>query len=106
MNEPAHRALNLAVRALAVQRLTQLIVQDAITEPIRARIGDWASGHPSGSLRERIDYAVNCGACSSVWASAAVLALCHVPGGEWIIRILAGSGAALTLDAAVNRLDR
>ncbi len=96
---------NALVLALATHRLTQLVVEDEITRPVRTAVDDWARGAPELSLKERIDFALNCPACSSIWAAALVLGISAVPGGKWIVRGLALSGAALGWKAVLDKLE-
>lgn len=91
--------------ALATQRLTQLIVEDDITAPLRIAVSRWAEGHEEFSFRERVDYALNCGACASVYAGAAVLLADRFSAGRFLLRVLAASGAALATKAVIKRLD-
>jgi hypothetical protein len=98
--------MNPVTVALAVARLTQLIVEDEITRPARQAINRWAVDAPEFSLRERIATAVGCGACSSVYAAAAVLIATRVPVLRPLVRVLAASQAALALRAATDRLSR
>jgi len=53
-------------QAMATARLTRLITQDTITEPLRDRAGEV---HPL--VREL----VGCNWCAGIWAAAAVLVL-------------------------------
>lgn len=58
--------LSFLTDALAVSRITRLITEDKITEPLR----DSIEGRFSGS---RLAYLVTCPLCVSVWAGAAVV---------------------------------
>lgn len=98
--------MNPVVTVLAVRRLTQLVVEDEITRPIRERVGQWGDRHPRNSIQDRLSYLVGCSACTSVWAAALVLVAGRWPAGRWALRMLAASGAALTVQAAVERLER
>jgi hypothetical protein len=68
--------LSLLTQALATFRLTRLITEDTITEPLRdaiyARFGD-----PSQTRRREISlsYLVSCPYCASVYAAAATTLL-------------------------------
>jgi hypothetical protein len=75
--------IRLAVRALAVWRLTELATTDEITRPVR----EWA-----GRRGGRVGYLVGCPRCLSVWAGLAVLI---VP--EWMSAALATSAATILL---------
>src|SRR5215469_3652028 len=73
--------MSLIVRVLAVWRLTQLIVDDEITRPLR----DKATG--------RFAYALSCRRCMSVWAA---LAVAIAP--AWLARVLAWSAFSILVD--------
>lgn len=98
--------VNPAVAALATWRLAKLITEDEITRPYRIAIGRWAQGEREFSLKERVESAVNCTACMSVWSAGAVLVASRFRLGRWLVGILAASGAALAVEAAVQRLER
>jgi len=57
----------LAVGGLAVHRLTRLLVEDKITEPVRERLSANAEG--------RLAYFVTCPWCVSMWVAAGWAAL-------------------------------
>jgi hypothetical protein len=97
--------VNPFVLALATQRLTQLVTEDSLTEPLRERIDDWASGAERFSLRDRVAVLSGCPACISVWAGGAVLLAQRTRLGRILVRILAASAAALLLDAGSRRLE-
>jgi hypothetical protein len=94
------------VLVLATQRLTQLVVEDDITRPLRIAVSRWAKGHEEFSFRERVDFALNCGACASVYAGAAVLLADRSRAGRVLLRVLAASGAALATKAVIEKLER
>lgn len=96
---------NPIVLALATQRLTQLVVDDEITAPLRGAVSRWAEGHEEYSFRERVDFALNCPACASVYAGAAVLLADRIPAGRALLRVLAASAAALAAKAVVTKLE-
>lgn len=91
---------------LATQRLTQLVVEDDITKPLRIAVSNWAAGAEDFSFRERVDFALNCGACASIYAGAAVLLASRFPAGRALVRVLSASAAALAIKSAVERLER
>lgn len=65
----SERALDTAVDALAVKRITRLITEDVILEPIRERI--WKRfGGPQESYG--ISYMITCPHCVSIWVAAGV----------------------------------
>ena len=98
--------MNPIVELMAVHRLTKLIVEDEITRPAREAVFAWAEGAKEFSLRERIASAIDCPACSSVWAGAAVLLASRFRIGRPVVGILAISGASLAIDALIRRLER
>jgi len=98
------RALDVAVAGLATARLTQLIVDDEITEPVREQIQGAAQSSKAWDL---VDTAVNCHACSSIWAAGGVLVAREAgPVGRFLVRVLAFSQAALAVKAVIERIDR
>lgn len=98
--------MNPLMIALATQRLTQLIVDDEITRPVRQRLNKWAKDAPDFSMPERIATAVGCTACTSVWAAGAILTATRVPVLRPLVRVLAASQAALAGHALLGKLDR
>jgi len=109
-------ALKLTVLGLAAARLTRLVVDDEITEPLRTRIQaasvDAEYAEPPAKNRiprllDQIDTAVNCHACTSVWAGGGVLAAESAgPVGRFLVRALALSQSALLVKAVIDRIDR
>lgn len=60
--------LEAVVALAATHRLTNLVVEDEVTRPVREYIDDrWPDS--------RLNYLVNCPRCVSVWAGAAIAAL-------------------------------
>lgn len=98
--------MNPITLALATQRLTQLITEDELTRPVREAINSWAAGAEEFSFKDRVATLASCQACMSVWAGAGVLVASRFRVGQPLIRVLAGSGVALLLTAAKDRLDR
>lgn len=98
--------LKMVILGLAAARLTQLVVDDEITSPIRDKVQVKAEAAP-GSLIDWMDTGINCHACSSVWAGGGVLAAEHAgPVGRFLVRTLALSQAALAVKAVIERIDR
>lgn len=60
--------LLLLIYALAVARVTGLIVADTITEPVRDRIVRWLDDTP-GSLGEWLASLIECPWCAGMWVS-------------------------------------
>lgn len=96
--------MNPVILALATQRLTQLIVKDEVTRPVREAIEDWANGASEFSFKDRVAVLTSCPACMSVWSGFAILAASRVRGGRWAIAGLAASGGALLVQAVISRL--
>lgn len=98
------------ILSLATARLTQLVVDDAITEPGRDAINDGYQNAPGGSPKEAVlhvaDEIINCHACTSVWAGGAVLTAEQFGVGRFLVRVLALSQAALAVKAIIERIDR
>lgn len=65
------RALDTTEDALAVKRLTRLVVEDQITAPIRELIWKKFGGPETG---KGIGYMITCPHCCSIWISAGVTA--------------------------------
>lgn len=61
-------ALMLLIYALAVARVTGLIVSDSITEPVRDRIVGWLDDRP-GSAGALIAELIQCPWCAGMWVS-------------------------------------
>lgn len=56
----------LAIRGLATYRLSRLVVEDEITEPLREKI--WKKHPPT----TRLGYLITCYWCSSIYAASAL----------------------------------
>jgi hypothetical protein len=94
------------LEVLAVHRLTKLVTEDQISEPYREKIVLWSEKGSEGSLQDRIGYLVECRACVSVWASAAIIGLRYLGRpGKLVIGVLAGSAASLAVAAAMDKLE-
>ncbi|HEX8321626.1 DUF1360 domain-containing protein [Longimicrobium sp.] len=95
---------------LATARLTQLVVDDEITEPGRKAVRRAYQAAAPGSQRETAldlaDTVLNCHACSSVWAGGAVVTAELTGVGRFLVRVLALSQAALAVKAVIERIDR
>lgn len=104
-------ALKLAVLGLAAARLTQLVVDDEITSPVRDHIRALSENEEYPSARwtalDKLDTAINCHACTSVWAGGGVLVAEQAgPVGRFLVRALALSQAALAVKSVIERIDR
>lgn len=109
------------ITALATARLTQLVVDDEIMQPVRDTVGKHSVSrveqvktsfgvtmpHP---IRQpfwaKVDEAINCHACTSVWAGAGILVAEQIPFGRFLVRVLALSQAALAVKSVIERIDR
>jgi hypothetical protein len=92
------------IGVVATQRLTQLITEDEIARPIREKVNNWAGDAPEFSAKERLAYMVECPACTSIWAGGLVAVLSTFRLGRILNGVLALSGAALAVDATINRI--
>lgn len=64
----------LVIYALAVARVTGLIVSDSITEPVRDRLVVWLDGRP-GSAGAWFATLITCPWCAGMWVSLAGVGL-------------------------------
>jgi hypothetical protein len=98
------------ILSLATARLTQLVVDDDITEPVRLGINRKWSRLPAEDMQSKalnvLDEIVNCHACTSVWAGAGILVAEQTGVGRFLVRVLALSQAALAVKAVIERIDR
>lgn len=89
--------MNPITIAAATTRLTELVVKDEVSSPIRYTIEDWAKDAPMYSFRERMSYLVSCPRCVSIWAAGVVLGLSYLGlPGRTLIRMLALSHVTIT----------
>lgn len=61
--------LQLLIYALAVVRVTGLVVADAITEDLRTRILEWLDDRPA-TLGSYVATLITCFWCTSMWVGA------------------------------------
>lgn len=92
----------MILEALATRRLTQLVVEDEITRPVRDIVTRWADRHREGTLPDRLGYLVDCPACASVWCGAAIMLMRRHRVGRWVVGLLALSGASLIIQAVTD----
>jgi hypothetical protein len=90
-------AVDLAVDALATFRLTRLLVEDEIAEPIRRRV--WKRFDPQET---KVGYLFTCPWCVSIWVGAAVVAARRVAPGPWGVGSTALALSAVTGLIATN----
>lgn len=98
--------MNPAVIALAVARLTTLVVEDEITRPVRERVQWWANGADEFSVRERLSTLLRCQKCVGIWSAAAVLAAARIPVLRPAVNVLAAAQAALAVTTILEKWDR
>jgi len=99
------RRIGPATAVLATARLTSMITDDEISRPVRDKVEEWASDKPEGSVPERLAYLVTCTRCVSVWAAGAVLVMSIIPPFRPLVRIMAGSQAAISTMSAVEWIE-
>jgi hypothetical protein len=119
-------AAQMVVFGLATARLTQLVVDDEITQPLRTSIAQHRVKlinlpNMDGRLvveplDERVevdsrwtalDEAVNCHACTSIWAAGGVLLASSAgPVGRFLTHVLALSQAGQLVQSLIERIDR
>jgi hypothetical protein len=91
--------LQLVLAALAVFRITRLVVEDEVTRPARQRITGWAEGTATRRARPGVGYFLTCPWCVSFWLAVLwVAALILVP------TIALGADAVLALSAVAGLL--
>lgn len=73
----------LALLALAGYRSTQLLVHDAILDPVRDRLFAWHEAASSKALRTALITLVSCTYCMGWWVSGAALTVWLVKTGQW-----------------------
>lgn len=88
------RKYNALIKLLAVDRITQLIVEDEITRPIREGVERRWPG-------SKLSYLVGCKACVSVWAGL-VVSVGILP--KPILSALAASDVVLLIDRNDERV--
>jgi hypothetical protein len=108
---------------LATARLTQLAVDDSLTEPVRLAVQakaepprkattllgtiSYQETGPPPLFWDTLDTVLNCSACASVWAAGGVvLASSSGRVGRFLTHVLALSQAALTVKAVIERIER
>jgi hypothetical protein len=71
----------IALVALATARLTGLVVEDKITEPVR----NWVAGHTGDD--SKVAYLLFCPWCASIYAGTALAALVYFAYGSGLVYI-------------------
>lgn len=89
--------MNALVKTLAIARLTTLVAQDEITEPIRQWVTALADNHESNVLITKLEYLISCTRCVSIWAAFAVVLGGNQRWTKPMVLALAGSQAAVML---------
>jgi hypothetical protein len=106
-NATESRLLDLLCDALATYRLTTLVKDDRITEPLRdAVFGRW--GDPADPDCGKPSYLLSCPWCLSVYIGAAVVAARVARPREWglaskVLALSAATGLAATARSGVER---
>jgi len=100
--------MDTIILILATYRLSQIIAQDVISEPLRAWISRrGADPETLPFMRRWLAMLVHCVLCVSVWAGMGLAALwLYVPLSHWFIIGLAASGGSVmagSILAAINR---
>ena len=91
---------HVAVQGLATRRLTTLVTQDQITQPIREALVNRSLRAAATPTDEGLAYLVTCESCVSVWAGAAVVAASRFRVGRMAVRALALSQMSKMVDSA------
>lgn len=78
------------VSALAVFRITRLIVEDTLFDDQRAALIDWLKAHD----HPKVAYLITCPWCSSMYVAAAVVIVARYRWWRPLARVLAASAAA------------
>lgn len=97
--------LLLLIYALAVTRVTGLIVADTITEPIRDRIVGWLDDTP-GSAGEWFASLITCPWCAGMWVSLVAAPLVWFWGDSPVMLIPALALAFSQITGATANLGR
>jgi hypothetical protein len=105
---------DLIVDALAVARLTRLLLRDGITEPLRVPVRRWAGRRPPlvGNLpldewlarpaaHPKVAELLDCAWCASVWVAGAVLFARYRTSRAW-----QAAATVLALSQVAGMLDR
>lgn len=82
--------LIFALAALAVARLTRLVVEDKLTERPRDAVGLWLANRGQVMLL----YLVGCSWCASMWIAPPVLAVAYLVGDNPVVFVGLASLAA------------
>lgn len=96
--------LNVIAGIAAVARITTLITEDAISEPLRDALDERARRAKLYSFHERVAYMASCPSCTSVWAGMAVVGLSQFKAGRLVITALALSQLGLVARDAAKLL--
>jgi hypothetical protein len=88
--------------ALAVHRLTRLVVDDVITEPLREAVYKRYPPHDRS-----LSYVLTCPHCASVWVAAGVVLARILAPGLWspVAKLLALSALTETTYALAHKLE-
>lgn len=95
----------LVIYPLAVARLTGLVVQDTITEPVRDGLIGWLDDRPK-TVGSFIAALVSCVWCSSIWLSGGMAPLIFLWGDEPVMIGLALVAAFSQIAGMIHNLGR
>jgi hypothetical protein len=77
--------MSLAVDALAAFRLTRLVIEDTITEPLRQRVKHRAMREvDSPGTAAKVETLLSCPWCVGFWVSCGVVAARRVAPRSWV----------------------
>ncbi len=90
---------SLVVAALAVARLTRLLVSDQITVGLRQWvIRKWGPD-------SKASYLIHCPWCMSIWVAIPVMPVAAIFPNRWVIAVLAIPAASYVVGCLANRED-
>jgi len=101
--------VELIILTLATYRLSQIVAQDTITQPLRERISKHgAPPEDLNRLRRWLAYLIHCVLCVSVWAGLGLaILLSHDQPIGYIFTVgLAASGGAVVLGSILATLNK
>ena len=85
------------VRVAAAHRLTNLIIDDEITRPIREKIMDKTANY-------WVIYLLTCPKCMSIWSAGAIIVLSRSSLGRGLLNTLAISDAVILAETLLEKL--
>lgn len=97
--------LQLLLYALAVARVTGLIVADSITEPVRDRLIGWLDDRPA-TLGSAVATLITCPWCAGMWVSMVAAPLVWFWAGSPVMLIPAIALAFSQITGMISELGR